>query len=104
VDAEQSDDIRGDVSSVAASLDDVYHVSDLVLRVIAPPSAEGSVDIRLEFARGLAIATSPVSLRDIGLAVAGVLAFNSPRSVEETDRVLFALADGDHGAPTIDEE
>ncbi|OFI39429.1 hypothetical protein BIU82_13945 [Arthrobacter sp. SW1] len=88
VDAEQSDDIRHDVESVASSLNDNYSVSDLALSFSPRETADGSATILIRYGKGLAISEGGATIADMTRASLRVLAYRSPLSEAEVSEVL----------------
>ena len=95
VGAEQSDDIRHDVESVADSLDDNYVVSDLAVRFAPRETVDGSATVSIRFGKGLAISEGGATIADMTRASLRVLAYRSPLGEADVSEVL-APADGGH--------
>jgi hypothetical protein len=71
VNAEESDDIRLDISEIANSLEDTYYVQSVTVRTAAVD--EGTVDTQIDFGRSLAVSNGDSSVEDLTRAVRDIL-------------------------------
>ena len=71
VNAEESDDIRQDISEIASSLEDTYYVQSVTVRTAS--ISEESVDTQIDFGKSLAVSTGDAVLEDLTKAVQELL-------------------------------
>lgn len=71
VNAEESDDIRQDISEIASSLEDTYFVQSVTVRTDS--TDEGTVDTQIDFGKSLAVSTGDAVLGDLTQAVQDLL-------------------------------
>jgi methyl coenzyme M reductase subunit D len=71
VNAEDSDDVRQDISEIASSLEDTYYVQSVTVRTDS--AREGTVDTQIDFGKSLAVSTGDAVLADLTQAVQDLL-------------------------------
>ena len=71
VNAENSDDIRQDISEIASSLEDTYFVQSVTVRTNSTDG--GTVDTQIDFGKSLAVSTGDAVLSDLTRAVEDLL-------------------------------
>ncbi|TFC94398.1 hypothetical protein E3T28_15220 [Cryobacterium sinapicolor] len=90
INAEQSDDVSGDVDEVTESLDDDYFVGEVAVRFSAPGDEPGSRDVDVLFGKSLVSGSKGAALADLVHLATSVLKFRAPL----TDDQRLALISG----------
>ncbi|MEB0004162.1 hypothetical protein QN357_14615 [Cryobacterium sp. RTC2.1] len=78
INAEQSDDVSGDVDEVTDSLDDDYFVGEVAVRFAAPGDEPGNRDVDVQFGKGLVSGSKGAALADLVQLATTVLKFRAP--------------------------
>lgn len=94
INAEQSDDVSGDVDEVTGSLDDIYFVGEVAVRFAAPGDEPGFRDVDVLFGKGLVSGSKGAAISDLTHLAATVLSYRAPVS----ESVWQALVSDDTGA------
>jgi hypothetical protein len=71
VNAEDSDDIRWDISEIANSLEDTYYVQSVTVKTDS--TDEGTVETQIDFGKSLAVSNADTTLDELTSAVEDIL-------------------------------